>query len=89
MKKKLRKKYKTVWIRIPRPPKIYKKVVLVKFDNCAPFVYVITSRRSININRIAAYFERTEGFNEDRDSITIVGEVGEIAELNIDRKVKE
>jgi hypothetical protein len=69
--------------------KLHKKVVLVEFDNCAPFVYVITSKRPINIKRIAAYFEKAEGFNEDRDSLTIVGNTGEIAKLDLDRKVKE
>lgn len=69
--------------------KLHKKVVLVEFNNCAPFVYVITSKRPININRIAAYFEKTEGWNENCDSLTIVGDIGEIAELDLDRKLKE
>ena len=76
-------KNKTVYIRIP---KINKKVVLVEFDNCSPFVYVITSTRPITIDRVAGYFEKMEGWNEDRDSLTIVGDTGEISELSIDRK---
>lgn len=82
------KKNKTVWVRLPRPAKLHKNTVIVEFNNCAPIVYTVTSERPLDINRIAAYFEKTEGFNEDRDSLTIVSVNGEIAELSIDKKPK-
>ncbi len=79
------RKNKTVWITIPRAPKIYKKTVLLEYDNCGPSVHIVTSTKPLSLQRIADYFERTDGANWERDSLTILGN-GEVAELSIDTK---
>lgn len=50
----------------------------MEFDNCAPFVYRIVSNKPITIDKAAAYFEKTEGFNEDRDSLTFIDEPSDL-----------
>ena len=75
----------TVVIRIPR---IHKKLVLLQYDNCGPSVQLVTSITPLTLDRIAAYFERVDGANWERDSLTILGD-GEIAELSIDKKPRK
>jgi len=58
-----------------------KKTVLVECRNCSPFVCNITSKKSITLARVVKYFEDTEDFIENYDSITILGN---ISNINID-----
>jgi hypothetical protein len=48
---------------------------IIEFDNCAPFVYRLVSDKPIKIDDASKYFEVTEGFNEDRDSITFIDDI--------------
>jgi hypothetical protein len=57
-----------------KPTQTFKQFVIVHFDNCAPFVYELVSNKKITIDSAAAHFEETEGFNEDRDSLTFIDE---------------
>lgn len=50
------------------------QTVLVEFHNTEPFFYTIKSKNPITIDSVARYFEITEGFNPDRDSITFLDE---------------
>ena len=50
----------------------YSQFAIVEFDNCAPFVYELVSNKPITIEKFARFMEKTEGFNEDRDSITFI-----------------
>lgn len=59
------------------------QLVLVEFDNCAPFLYRITSEKKITLKRVVAHFEETEGFSEERGAITFVDEA---SVLCIDKK---
>lgn len=68
--------------------KKFKKTVLLQYNNCGPSVQIVTSNKPLTLNRIAAYFERVDGANWDVDSLTILGD-GEIAELSIDKKVRQ
>jgi len=52
-----------------------KQLVLVEFRNCSPFVYEVVSDKTITLDSVVKYFVDTEGFNEERDSITILDEV--------------
>jgi hypothetical protein len=54
------------------------QLVLVECRNCAPYVYKVVSDKPITLNNVVRYFEETEGWNEDRDSITFIDEVTEI-----------
>lgn len=65
--------------------KVYKKMVLLQYDNCGPSVQIVTSTQPLTLDRIAAYFKRVDCANWERDSLTILGD-GEIAELSIDTK---
>ena len=47
-------------------------MVLVEFHNCSPFVYVMESNKKITMDRVVKYFEDTEGWSEDQDSITFI-----------------
>lgn len=49
-----------------------KQFVIVEFNNCAPFVYEFQSKEEITIDKVVKHFVDTEGFNEDRDSITFI-----------------
>lgn len=46
--------------------------VIVEFNNAAPFVYQIVSKNKISIEKVVKHFKDTEGFNEERDSITFI-----------------
>jgi hypothetical protein len=48
---------------------------IIEFDNCAPFVYRLVSDKAITIDDASKYFEVTEGFSEDRDSITFIDDI--------------
>lgn len=50
-------------------------LVLVEFRNCSPFVYRVVSDKTITLDSVVKYFVDTEGFNDERDSITILDEV--------------
>lgn len=54
------------------------QLVLVECRNCAPFVYRVVSDKPITIHNVARYFEETEGWNEERDSITFVDDITQI-----------
>ena len=58
--------------------KKFKQLVLVEFNNCAPFVYEMVSDKKITLNKVVRYFEKAEAFNEERDNITFVDEVSQI-----------
>lgn len=59
------------------------KIVLVEFNNCSPFVYKLKSEKSITLKRVCDYFAETEGWSENRDSITLLDEV---LTINLDRR---
>jgi hypothetical protein len=52
----------------------YYQYALIEFRNTTPFVYRLTSDKPITIDDAAKFFEVTEGFNEQRDSITFIDE---------------
>ena len=52
----------------------YKQLVIVEFRNAEPFTYEMNSNKPITIDRVAKYFEKTEGWNEDRDNIVFCDE---------------
>ena len=58
--------------------KQYKKLVLVEFRNCSPFIYNIISDKPITIDKVIQHFIDAEDFNEDRDSVTFVDEITEV-----------
>ena len=60
------------------------QTVLVEFRNTEPFFYTIKSKNPITIDSVARYFEITEGFNPDRDSITFLDE--STTKVMLDRK---
>jgi hypothetical protein len=62
------------------------QLVLVECRNCAPYVYKVVSDKPITLNNVVRYFEETEGWNEDRDSITFVDEV---TEIDLDQQLVE
>ena len=66
-------------------PKLYKKLVLLQYENCGPCVQLVTSNTPLTIDRISAYFQHVDGADWEHDSLTILGD-SEIAELSIDRK---
>ena len=53
----------------------HSQLVLVEFRNCSPFVYRVVSDKTITLDSVVKYFVDTEGFNDERDSITILDEV--------------
>lgn len=57
----------------------YKQLVCVEFNNCSPFVYTFRSDKPITIEKVTSYFEESEGFNEDRDSLMFLDEPAEIS----------
>jgi hypothetical protein len=67
--------------------KIYKKLVLLDYDNVGFSVQIVTSSRPLTLERIADYFADVDGANWDRDSLTILSN-GEIAEFSIDKRKK-
>jgi hypothetical protein len=62
------------------------QLVLVECRNCAPYVYKVVSDKPITLNNVVRYFEETEGWNEDRDSITFIDEV---TEIDLDQQLVE
>ena len=68
--------------------KIYIQFVIVEFYNCAAFVYKMTSKRKITINRVCAFFKRTEGFDESRDNMQLIDEPTDYS-MDMVRKKKE
>jgi hypothetical protein len=68
--------------------KIYKKLVLLDYDNAGPSVQIVTSTKPLTLERIAKYFEETDGADWDRDSLTILSD-GEIVKFSIDTKPKK
>ena len=59
------------------------QLVLVEFRNCAPFLYRVVSEKPITIDSVARYFEETEGWNEERDSITFLDNVTQLIDLDV------
>jgi len=53
----------------------YNQLVLVEFNNCAPFVYRVVSDKKITIDKVAKHFTDTEGWNEDRDNIIFLDDI--------------
>ena len=49
-----------------------KQIILVEFNNCAPFLYLFKSYSAITIDMVLDYFVNKEDFNEDKDSITFL-----------------
>lgn len=60
------------------------QLVLITYHNGGEFLYRIKSAKKITINKVAKYFEKTESWNEDRDSITFLDEP--ITEINYDNR---
>lgn len=56
----------------------FKQLVLVEFRNCSPFVYNMVSDKPITIDKVCAYFEKTEDFDESRDSLSFLDDITEI-----------
>ena len=56
----------------------YNQYCIVEFNNCAPVVHKLTSRKPITIDTAYAYFRKAEGFNEGWDSLTFVDEPMEL-----------
>jgi uncharacterized OB-fold protein len=52
--------------------KIY---AIVSFRNGGNFLYQIKSENKIDIDKVAKYFEKTEGWNEHRDNIELIEEI--------------
>ena len=52
----------------------HKQFAFVEFRNGGVFLYQIESETPITINKFAESIEKTDDFNEDRDSITFVDE---------------
>ena len=50
----------------------FNQYAIVEFNNCGPDVRLFQSNKPMTINKIAARLEKTEGFNEDVDSLTLV-----------------
>ena len=61
------------------------QLVLVEFRNyCgAPFLYRVVSEKPITIDSVARYFKETEGWNEERDSITFLDNVTQLIDLDV------
>ena len=59
------------------------QLVLVEFRNCAPFLYRVVSEKPITIDSVARYFEETDGWNEERDSITFLDNVTQLIDLDL------
>ena len=51
---------------------MHEQLVLIEFYNNCPGVTKFTSESPITIEKVVQFLEETEGFNEDRDSITFV-----------------
>jgi len=62
------------------PEKEEKKsvLVLVEFNNTAPFVQRFTSKEKITMDKLAEYFESIEDMNWDKDGITIIDDISEV-----------
>jgi hypothetical protein len=67
--------------------KLYKKLVLLQYDNCGPFVQIVTSSKPITLKQVAKYYETVDGADWDHDSLTILND-GELSEIDIDRKLE-
>jgi hypothetical protein len=53
-------------------------LVLVEFDNTAPYVERFTSKKPITLQRVVARIEDTvDDVNWDKDGVTILGEITE------------
>jgi hypothetical protein len=50
----------------------HQQYVLVEFKNTEPFTYKMVSNVKITLEKVVQYFEDTEGFDKDKDSITFV-----------------
>jgi hypothetical protein len=59
-------------IRDAAEPELHEQFVLVEFNNSEPGVYRFVSQSEITIDAVAGYYRRTEGFNEERDSLTFI-----------------
>lgn len=64
--------------------KLYKKLVLLEYDNAGPFVQIVTSTKPLSLDRIADYFVEVDGADWERDSLTILSD-GEVATISIDK----
>ena len=49
-------------------------IAIVEFRNCAPGVYRIKSEKPITIEDVARHFRETDLWDEERDSITLIGD---------------
>lgn len=71
--------------------KTFKKVVLVEYNNCGPQIHIMTSTRPIRgkmgMDRIHRYFVKMDGFDEERDGLTIIGDLSEITTINLDKRL--
>jgi hypothetical protein len=59
-------------IRDAAEPESHEQFVLVEFNNGTPGVYRFVSQSEFAIDTVADYYRRTEGFNEERDSLTFI-----------------
>lgn len=58
--------------------KKYNKLVLIEYHNAGSYLYRVQSDSSASLSRIVDYFTDFDGFDSDRDSLTIMGEIMDI-----------
>lgn len=56
----------------------YSQYVLVEFKNSAIFAYIIESNKKITLTKVVKYFEITERWTEERDSINFIDKPSKI-----------
>lgn len=65
---------------------MHKQIVIIEYRNGGTFVYEVKSASPITVDKAADYFQKTENFNEDRDSLTLLGE--ELTSIDLDVPVE-
>lgn len=56
----------------------YQQKVFVSFHNGGDFFYTFKSDKEIGFEEVVRYFEKTEGFSPEKDSVTFVDDSMEI-----------
>jgi len=60
---------------------MHKQLILTEFNNCGPSLERLTSAQEITLERAVAFITERDGFDEERDALTLVDEP---EETNID-----
>lgn len=50
------------------------QLVLIEFRNTDPFIERLTSSEKITLDRVVAFIDERDGFDEERDAITLIDE---------------